>query len=346
MKLENIFSALQNEPRLLIEAELKPVQGSRFQPTGFPDLGAATFKRPNDDGTSSSMLLVESAQSMANRLETVCWNKADDVIDEKLNGLSHVIVKYENGEQTSSIQEAHRLNSFWIFDTTDIKDQIAPQIGKTLSGTVDIRKVAQAIFRFDASSILHGIFFAKANFFEGRARLQRLLSGFIESEDVVTVASGGAKLDRFSSKGAANEEGIKGSEEGRGNIIYAKTEFAAKRTCAFFNLDLATMRGYGLGENAEKLLIALSLFKIIRFLNNGLRLRTACDFNLENLTITRPKNLTIENTDVLLSEIEMQLPELIRACDFGEQPLQLQGKTKKKDKAEETAATTDKPNID
>lgn len=28
--------------RLLIEAELVPVQGSRFQPTGFPDLGAAT----------------------------------------------------------------------------------------------------------------------------------------------------------------------------------------------------------------------------------------------------------------------------------------------------------------
>ncbi len=42
MTLENIFSSLQNEPRLLIEAELKPVQGSRFQPTGFPDLGAAT----------------------------------------------------------------------------------------------------------------------------------------------------------------------------------------------------------------------------------------------------------------------------------------------------------------
>lgn len=335
MTLENIFSALQNEPRLLIEAELKPVQGSRFQPTGFPDLGAATYKRPNSDNTSTSMLLVESAQSVANRLEAVCWNKADDVIDEKLNGLSHVIVKYDNGEQTSSIQEAHRLNSYWIFDTTDIKDKIAPQIGKNLSGTVDIRKVAQSIFKFDANSILHGIFFAKGNFFEGRARLQRLLSGFIEAEDVVTVASGGAKLDRFSSKGEANEEGTKGSQEGRGNIIYAKTEFAAKKTTAFFNLDLATMRGYGLGEAAEKLLIALSLFKILRFLNTGLRLRTACDFDLENLKITRPKNLSIEDSDALLAEIENALPNLIAGCNFGEQPLQLEGKMPAKSKKTE-----------
>ena len=55
---------LKDQPRLLLQAKLKPVQGSRFQPTGFPDLGAATFDGP--DG--AKMLLVESAQSMANRL--------------------------------------------------------------------------------------------------------------------------------------------------------------------------------------------------------------------------------------------------------------------------------------
>ena len=30
------WQQLENEPRLLMEAELKPIQGSRFQPTGFP----------------------------------------------------------------------------------------------------------------------------------------------------------------------------------------------------------------------------------------------------------------------------------------------------------------------
>ena len=40
------FSSLAGAPRLLIEAKLRPVQGDRFQPTGFPNLGAATYKMP------------------------------------------------------------------------------------------------------------------------------------------------------------------------------------------------------------------------------------------------------------------------------------------------------------
>ncbi len=53
------WTKLEHAPRLLLEAELRPCQGDRFQPTGFADLGAALYKRP--DGTD--MLLVESAQS-------------------------------------------------------------------------------------------------------------------------------------------------------------------------------------------------------------------------------------------------------------------------------------------
>ena len=33
------FGRLNDQPRLLMEAELEPIQGTRFQPTGFPDLG-------------------------------------------------------------------------------------------------------------------------------------------------------------------------------------------------------------------------------------------------------------------------------------------------------------------
>src|ERR1700739_4732818 len=62
------LSTLNDIPRLLLEADLAPVIGNRFQPTGFADLGAAEYKLP--DGTK--MLLVESAQSVANRLEKTC----------------------------------------------------------------------------------------------------------------------------------------------------------------------------------------------------------------------------------------------------------------------------------
>jgi len=71
------FTKLNDAPRLLLEAELKPLQGDRFQPTGFADLGPARYTLP--DGTE--MLLVESAQSVANRMESACWDEpADDLL--------------------------------------------------------------------------------------------------------------------------------------------------------------------------------------------------------------------------------------------------------------------------
>ena len=77
------LSALAHAPRLLLRAKLKPLQGTRFQPTGFPEIGAAQYEGP--DGTP--MLLVESAQSMANRMEAVCWDKVADDWVEPLKGL-------------------------------------------------------------------------------------------------------------------------------------------------------------------------------------------------------------------------------------------------------------------
>lgn len=314
-QFDTIFSSLKNQPRLLIEAELKPVQGDRFQPTGFPDLGAATYKRP--DGTP--MLLVESAQSMANRLEEVCWDKAKDEIIEQLKGLPHIVVDLGNGMKTSSIQEAHRLNSPYIIANDELKKAINDEVGSKETGPLDIRKLAQCVFKRDAGSILHGIFLEKV---AGRLRLQRLLSSFVEAEGIETVSSGGVKLDRVN----PSVEG--GAKEGYGNVPFARTEFSAKRIVSYFNLDLATLLGYGLGDNAEKLLVALALYKILRLLNEGMRLRTACDFDVKSLTVTRPTNVDLSNHNELLSELETSLPQMIQVCEFGNQPLNLQGTIK------------------
>src|SRR5205823_12817767 len=98
--------------RILIEAALKPVAGTRIQPTGFPDLGPATYDAPNGNGGTVSTLLVESAQSMANRLEAVCWDEATDDVATELNGLPYVSVNLVGlpgeGNKTSSLQEFHR----------------------------------------------------------------------------------------------------------------------------------------------------------------------------------------------------------------------------------------------
>ena len=45
--MPTIFPQLQRVSRLLMEAELKPVQGERFQPTGFADLGPARYQLPD-----------------------------------------------------------------------------------------------------------------------------------------------------------------------------------------------------------------------------------------------------------------------------------------------------------
>ncbi len=105
------LSALKDVRSFLMEADLVPVQGSRFQAHGFPPQlgGRRTYYRP--DG--QEMLLVESAQSMANRLEAVCWDNAvDDLVDPPLAGLPYIKVVDRDGRNvTNSILDSHRLNS-------------------------------------------------------------------------------------------------------------------------------------------------------------------------------------------------------------------------------------------
>ncbi|MCB1815076.1 MAG: type I-U CRISPR-associated protein Cas7, partial [Candidatus Competibacteraceae bacterium] len=110
------LTLLADMPRLLLEAQLQPLQGSRFQPTGFPDLGAAAYDGP--DGTP--MMLVESAQSVANRLEACCWDTANNAWETPLTGLPYIAVIDKNGRPlTNSILEAHRINSAYILEGKD-----------------------------------------------------------------------------------------------------------------------------------------------------------------------------------------------------------------------------------
>ncbi len=112
------YERLKEVPRLVMEAELRPLQGDRFQPTGFPDLGPARYTLP--DGTKTEMLLVESAQSVANRMELACWDEANDDLIPELKGLPYIRVKNGNGSSlTNSVLEAHRINSPYILDGED-----------------------------------------------------------------------------------------------------------------------------------------------------------------------------------------------------------------------------------
>src|ERR1700682_6007207 len=114
-----MFDELKETPRLLMEQELRPVQGDRFQPTGFADLGAADYRR--HDGVR--MLLVESAQSMANRLEKTCLEGDGPRLSKELGGLAYILAKLTGATdaETSSLFEAHRINSPFIISNEGLQ---------------------------------------------------------------------------------------------------------------------------------------------------------------------------------------------------------------------------------
>jgi CRISPR-associated protein Csb1 len=296
------FDALAKAPRLLLEAHLKPLQGTRFQPTGFPNLGAATYDGPNGE----RMLLVESAQSMANRLEAVCWDKVADDWVAPLKGLPLVKVVDKKGQPlTNTVLEAHRINSPYILEGKDrtVFDLLKRELAEMEEGPVDIRKLAAVLLKHDINALVHGVFLAKSDLAGGRLRLPRVLSAFIEAEDVREAQSGGVKNDHVNPSGD--------TAKGFGNVPFARSEFVSPRIVAYFNIDLGQIRAFGLDAAVTELLTALCLFKIRALLAGGLRLRTACDLEPidDRLAVKKPLDFTVPP----LAELEDALPALIQA---------------------------------
>lgn len=330
------FTTLSKSPRILLEANLKPVAGTRFQPTGFPDLGAALYNAADETPT----LLVESAQSMANRLEAVCWDDASEDLVDDIKGLPYVKVMLQglgNGnDTTSSILEFHRLNSPYIMsgltaEGAPFADIIKQELGMAsvasgrgkkeakeagdadkdsddIAGVVNLRRLASVCFKYDPNSLVHGVFLEKI---AGRLRHPRALSSFIEASHVGRADSGGVKFDRALPKPKVAGVDAKG---GYGNVPFHRTEFTAKSITAYFSIDLAQIRGYGLPEDASQLLIALALWKVRQFLDSSMRLRSACELELDNgeggIIPKRPLGFTLPNA----SELSETVRNLIDKC--------------------------------
>ena len=257
---------LDQANRLLFWVPLRPVQGDRFQPTGFPSLGAATYQTKE-----GQKLLVESAQSMANRMETACWDPARNSPVKALDGISHVTVTRKQKFLTDSMLEAHRINSPYLLAGKDRKfiEHLRTELGGLEEGPIDRKKLAEVLLKYDIGSLIHGVFLAKPELAGGRLRVARALSAFIEASGVSVAASGGVKNDHVNPSGDA--------KSGFGNVPFARDEFVAEQIHCYINLDLAQIRGYGLQDKVQNLLILLALHRVRKLLDGDLRLRTACD---------------------------------------------------------------------
>lgn len=261
---------LRNARRLRIKAKLTVPQGKRFQPTGFPDLGAARYQLGDVEN-----LLVESPQSMANRLEETIWDTGKNELIDAVKGISYVRVTRGGKYLTSTIQEAHRINSPYILEGADTKfyETLKKELGTLTEGPIDRQLLGKTLFKYDVNSLLHGVFLAKGDLAGGRLRIARAVSAFIEAESVSPAMSGGVKNDHVNPSGE--------TKKGFGNVPFSRQEFVADDIFAFFSIDLAQLSGYGLGDDAFDLLVLLALFKIRLFLDGDMRLRTACEFIVE-----------------------------------------------------------------
>lgn len=294
------FDSLEKVARLRIVAKLVVDLGTRFQPTGFPDLGPAEFELPN----GKAGLIVESCQSMANRLEMVCWDEVNDDWQEHLKGLPVIKVVNKAGEPfTNSVMESHRINSPYILGGKDesllniLKAELAPKG----IGAVNFRKLYKLLLMYDPNTLIHGVFLARKDLANGRYKLPRALTAFIDAEDVNIASSGGVKFDYVNPSGK--------TALGFGHVPFHRDEYTSPNIYASFKLDLAQVRGYGLGKDAENFLIAFALYKIQKVLSDGLRLRTACEFVCTELDVKSPEGWIMPT----LAEIEETLPSLIKA---------------------------------
>ena len=273
--------------RELFHVPLRPVAGSRFQPAGFPDIGAALFDRPvtNGDGTPGweRCLVLESSQSMANHLEATAWDTGAQAPMAAVAGLPYVRVVDERGEYlTSSRTEAHRLASAFVkdamLDGEDIKVVIKERLGLRDDTPLSPRDIAAAVFAMDPMCLVHGVFFAQTDkVWPGQPKIARALSAFVEAHDVQEAISGGVKRDdvRHSTK-----EAVGGASEGYGSVPFHRTEYVAREIEASFVLDLEQIGSYGLPEPATELLAAVARWEIRSLLDRGFRPRTACDLEI------------------------------------------------------------------
>ena len=273
----------------VLNLTLRPAVGFRFQPTGFPDLGAATYQAHVPGEGWVQALHLESPQSMANRLELCTWDPAVSDQAEALRGLPYVrVVDAEGGFLTSSRLEAHRLASAYLMDAKidgrTGRVWLEDKLGLVKGRLVEHRALAKAIFDLDPVSLIHGVFFAQKQW-PSQPKIARAITCFIDALDVRPAVSGGVKTD---SVNPSNDEG-RGAKEGYGMVPHQRVEYTARDITASVVVDHGQIQSYGLGEKSEAVLNALVDFELASlFRQDGLRLRTAChlvvDQGCEDLT--------------------------------------------------------------
>lgn len=260
--------------RLVVRCNWKSLLSDRFQPTSFPNLGAAEY-----GPAGYRTVVVDSPQSMANRLEALSWDEAARAPVGPGRGLPYVEVRARRtGEYlTSSRTEAHRLNGAWLRDSqtqdgANWVDYLNGAFHLSETYPMDLRHIHRTVYTLDPLCLIHGVFFSEKKMW-GQPKIPRALTATMDAHGVHPVTSGGVKKDPV---GAPNEL-TGGSGEGYGSIPYARVEYTADRIESLFVLDVAQIRDYGLDAENTELLFLLAVWEIAAYCAGPRRHRTFCD---------------------------------------------------------------------
>lgn len=317
-----MIDSLAGETRILLKAKYSPTVGSMFQPTGFPDLGAAEFDRPQPGGPQRA-LLVESVQSLTNHLEGAAWDRSNDCPAGVVAALPYVEVRGSSDGRflTSSRLDPHRLAGAYVrnafLDGKGMVGVVTERLGLEKETPMDWRRAYAGIFDLDPMCLVHGVFFSDPKWKEyGNPKVRRAITAVMEAHGVRPVVSGGVKRDDVNpTKGESRT-----STEGFGFVPFGRTEYTADRIELGVAVDVEQIRGYGLSDAKANLLIAVALWELRRLLDSPLRLRTACDLELEAIEIRRPDGWELPSAEELTKEIastEVAFEASVHSARFG-----------------------------
>jgi CRISPR-associated protein Csb1 len=264
---DSILETLYGQDRVMITASLKLANGHFLQPTGFPDIDACIYR----DKEGRRWCLVESEQSMSNRLEAVCMKSPGIWVDD-LKGLPLIVVRNNAGDLlATNLTEPHRIASSYILDgkravNSDMRALFEGALGLRDSGDfwpLDRRAdLEELVFALDPAALLHGFQFVQWKFVG--LRQTRLIHARLEAElaDDPEVHYGMVKWD------AIEPESTREERANKGQSIAAKSRIVPKNITATFEIDVLGLKSLSLEEDRKKFLLGLALWKIGAFLAN------------------------------------------------------------------------------
>ncbi|MCS7312220.1 MAG: type I-U CRISPR-associated RAMP protein Csb1/Cas7u [Acidobacteria bacterium] len=248
-----LFEELYASDYGVITARLGLANGRFLQPTGFPDIGPCIYR----DKDGKRWCLVESEQSMANRLEAVCM-KSPGVWVDALQGLPLIVVQDGNGHLlATNLTEPHRIASSYVLEgklhnQEDLRSRIEAQIGLQQGGSrwslEERNKLEGLVFTLDPAALLHGFQFVQWEFVG--LRQTRLLHARLEAElaEDPEVYYGMVKWDTIE-PGATRQE-----RANKGQSIAVKSRIVPKDIRATFEIDLLGLKSLSLNEDQKRFL--------------------------------------------------------------------------------------------